>query len=111
LADASSNKSTGSKRYFKNKQDIDLRKANELKRNEDNAARILALAEYAKKAFPDLKISLGCAKPGGKTGHMLEACLIKTGIDSIAFPSEKTIIYAKENNIDFEFIESCCALL
>jgi lipoyl synthase len=84
---------------------------NELKRNEINAEKILRLAEYCKKTCPDLKISLGCAKPSGKTGQILEAELIKTGVEAIAFPSEKTIIYAKDNNIDFKFVQSCCALL
>ncbi len=83
---------------------------NELRRNEINAEKILILAEYAKNTCPDIKISLGCAKPSGKPGQLLEVQLLKTGVKTIAFPSEKTIIYAKDNSFDFEFVESCCAL-
>ncbi|MBM3700248.1 MAG: hypothetical protein FJW68_04955 [Actinobacteria bacterium] len=82
----------------------------ELRRNEINAEKILSLAEYCKKTCPDLKISLGCAKPSGKTGQLLESKLLETGIDIIAFPSEQTINHAANNNYDFKFIESCCAL-
>ena len=104
-------KTAGLKDSLKTFTAIPSETINELRRNEINAEKILSLAEYGKKTCPDLKISLGCAKPSGKTGQLLEVELLKTGVETMAFPSEKTVIYAKDNNIDFEFVESCCALL
>ncbi|MGM0366633.1 MAG: hypothetical protein ACQEP5_08890, partial [Actinomycetota bacterium] len=73
--------------------------------------KIIELVSYARELAPSLPLCFGCAKPPGKKTEGLEKSLIGVGIDSIGFPSEKTIEYAKENKIAFVFREKCCAVL
>ena len=70
---------------------------------------IVRLYEYARKLMPQTPLALGCARPPGAFSEELEMELIKRGIDSIAFPSEKAIDFALENNLSFCFKEQCCA--
>ena len=72
---------------------------------------IIRLVKYARGLSGDVLLSFGCAKPPGKNRHLLEIELIKAGIDSMAFPSERTIRFAVENKIAHTFVEKCCAIL
>ena len=72
---------------------------------------IVKLVRHARGLSPDTLLSFGCAKPPGKDRHLLEIALIESGIDSIAFPSEKTIDYAIKNKIAHTFLEKCCTIL
>ncbi|MCL4385786.1 MAG: hypothetical protein M1326_05670 [Cyanobacteria bacterium] len=72
---------------------------------------LLDLIKYAKKLNPGIPITFGCAKPPGAEVEKLEIEIIKLGIDALAFPSEKSIEFALENNIKFKFVEECCAML
>jgi len=72
---------------------------------------IIKLVKHARGLSPDMLLSFGCAKPPGNDRHLLEIELIKTGIDAIAFPSEKTVKYAVKNKIAHTFLEKCCAIL
>jgi len=72
---------------------------------------IIRLVKYARELSPDVLLSFGCAKPPGGSRHLLEIGLIKAGIDSMAFPAEKTIRFAVENKIAHTFVEKCCAIL
>jgi lipoyl synthase len=72
---------------------------------------MIRLAGHARRLSADIGLSFGCARPPAKDSHLLEIGLIKAGIDSIAFPSEKTVRYAVENKIAHAFIEKCCANL
>ncbi len=72
---------------------------------------IIRLVKYARGLSGDIPLSFGCARPSGKNRHPLEIELIKAGIDSIAFPSERTIRFAVENKIAHTFVEKCCAIL
>jgi len=74
-------------------------------------SEIIRLVKYARGLSPDILLSFGCAKPPGKNSHLLEIELIKTGIDSMAFPAEETIRFAVENKIAHTFVEKCCAIL
>ena len=72
---------------------------------------IIRLVKYARGLSGDTLLSFGCAKPPGENSHLLEIGLIKAGIDSMAFPSEKTIRFVIENKIAHTFVEKCCAIL
>ena len=72
---------------------------------------VVKLFEYAKSIMPDIPVVLGCARPHGQEFEKMEIELLKLGIDVIAFPSERTLDYAKDNNYSFHFEEQCCAFL
>lgn len=72
---------------------------------------VVKLFEYAKSIMPDIPVILGCARPHGQEFEKMEIELLKLGIDVIAFPSEMTLDYAKDNNYSFHFEEQCCAFL
>ena len=72
---------------------------------------IIRLVKYARELSSDVLLSFGCAKPPDNNRHLLEIGLIKAGIDSIAFPAEKTIRFAVKNKIAHTFVEKCCAIL
>jgi uncharacterized radical SAM superfamily protein len=72
---------------------------------------VIKLFEYAISIMPDTPVILGCARPHGKEFDKMEIELIKLGVSVIAFPSERTLDYAKKNNYRFHFEEQCCAFL
>jgi lipoyl synthase len=72
---------------------------------------VAKLFKYAKSIMPGIPVILGCARPNGQEFEKMEMELIKHGISVIAFPSERAIEYAKENNYSFHFEEQCCAFL
>ncbi len=74
-------------------------------------SEVIALFEYAKSIMPQIPITLGCARPHGLEFEKMEIELLRLGIDVIAFPSERTLDYAKDNNYRFHFEEQCCAFL
>ncbi|MCL5070998.1 MAG: hypothetical protein M1308_08900 [Actinobacteria bacterium] len=72
---------------------------------------ILDLFNYAEKIMPNTPKVLGCAKSAGPESSNLEINLLKNGISTIAFPSEKTIEFVIDNNLKYKFIEQCCAFI
>jgi len=72
---------------------------------------IIRLVRHARSLGRGTFLSYGCARPPGRSAHMLETGLIKEGIDSIAFPSDSTVRFAVENKIAHTFVEKCCANL
>ncbi len=72
---------------------------------------VVKLFEYAKSRMPDIPLILGCARPHGQEFEKMEIEFLKLGVNAIAFPSERTLDYAKENNYSFHFEEQCCAFL
>ena len=72
---------------------------------------LLNLIKYARELNPSVPITFGCAKPAGIKTEQLEIEIIKLGIDVLAFPSDKAIEFALNNNIRFKFVEECCALV
>jgi uncharacterized radical SAM superfamily protein len=86
-----------------------LSKSHRLGYSEVYANDVIKLFEYAKTIMPDVPLALGCARPPGPVFENLEIELLKRGVDSIAFPSERTVDFAIENGIDFKFTQQCCA--
>ena len=72
---------------------------------------VVKLFEYAKSIMPGRPVILGCARPHGQEFEKMEIELLKLGINVIAFPSERTLDYAKDNKYSFHFEEQCCAFL
>jgi lipoyl synthase len=72
---------------------------------------VVKLFKYAKSIMPGIPVILGCARPYGQEFEKMEIELIKLGISVIAFPSGKTLDYAKDNSLSVHFEEQCCAFL
>ena len=70
----------------------------------------LEILEEARQAFPDTRLTLGCAKTGGKMQRQLEERALALGFDAIAYPSEGIVTLAREMGYEVRFSESCCAL-
>ena len=71
---------------------------------------VLEILEEARQAFPDTRLTLGCAKTGGKMQRQLEERALALGYDAIAYPSEGIVTRAREMGYEVKFSESCCAL-
>jgi len=87
-----------------------ITKHQEFKDLKIGACDIVNLYQYARELMPDTPIALGCAKPPGEEFEKAEIELLGRGINTIAFPSEKTIDFAIKNDIEYVFTEQCCAI-
>jgi uncharacterized radical SAM superfamily protein len=65
--------------------------------------------QIARSAFPETPLVLGCARPTGRYGGILEETAIRQNFDGIAYPSEETVKLCATEEIDFEFSPLCCA--
>lgn len=72
---------------------------------------VLDFLSLARETFPDIRISLGCAKTGGKMQRALEEHALKIGLDAIAYPSEGMVEKAKSMGYEVRLSESCCAFV
>lgn len=66
------------------------------------------LAE-ARGMYPDVRMTLGCAKTGGKMQRVIEEHALRLGFDAIAYPSEGIVELARTLGYRVEFSEFCCA--
>ena len=87
-----------------------ITKYQEFKDLKIKAQDIVSLYEYARELMPDTLVTLGCARPPGEESEKMEIELLNRGINTIAFPSEKTVDFAIKNGIEFAFTEQCCAI-
>lgn len=68
----------------------------------------LRFMEFARKTSPDIKITLGCARPIGTYSLMLEKAAVDLGFDAIAYPAPETINHSKANGHEVIFHDICC---
>lgn len=76
-----------------------------------SSEEILRISTITRIVNPTTKITFGCARPPGPDKINLEKMLIKSGINSIAYPSDEAIDYAESLGLSPEFKEECCSLL
>jgi uncharacterized radical SAM superfamily protein len=76
-----------------------------------SSEEILRLSTITRIVNPTTKITFGCARPPGPDKIELEKMLIRSGINSIAYPSDEAIDYAEGLGLKPEFKEECCSLL
>ncbi|MEM1588337.1 MAG: radical SAM protein [Candidatus Bathyarchaeia archaeon] len=74
-----------------------------------NILEVTKLLVYARKAFPNTPIALGCARPTGSYRIELDSIAIKTGVNAIAFPSKKAVELAKSFNLEILYSNVCCS--
>ncbi len=67
------------------------------------------LAE-ARAEMPYVKAGLGCARPRGMYKRNLDIVALSAGVNSIAFPNERTQAIAERLGLDVHFAKTCCSL-
>ncbi len=75
--------------------------------NPEETTKICAIARILN---PDIPIRLGCIRPAHPWKAAMERGAIDSGINTIAYPLQGTIDYAREIGLDTKFIEMCCSL-
>ena len=74
----------------------------------EEVSKISAIARILN---PDIPIRLGCIRPAHPWKAAVERGFIDSGVNTIAYPLQGTIDYAKEIGLDTKFIEMCCSLI
>jgi uncharacterized radical SAM superfamily protein len=60
---------------------------------------------------PNIPIRMGCIRPAHPWKAEMEKGFIDSGVNTIAYPLQGTIDYAKEIGLDTRSVEMCCSLL
>ena len=74
----------------------------------EETSRISAIARILNPTTP---IRMGCIRPAHPWKAEMEKGLINSGANTIAYPLQGTIDYAKEIGLETQFVEMCCSLL
>ena len=74
----------------------------------DETTRISAIARILNPTIP---IRMGCIRPAHPWKAEMEKGFIDSGANTIAYPLQGTIEYAKEIGLETKFIEMCCSLI
>jgi uncharacterized radical SAM superfamily protein len=74
----------------------------------EETSRISAIARILN---PEILIRMGCIRPAHPSKAEMEKGFIDSGANTIAYPLQGTIDYAKEIGLKTKFIEMCCSLI
>ncbi len=74
----------------------------------DETSRISAIARILN---PKIPLRIGCIRPAHPSKAEMEKGVILSGVNTIAYPLQGTIDYAKEVGLETKFIEMCCSLI
>ncbi len=74
----------------------------------EKISRISAAARILNPATP---IRMGCIRPSHPWKAEMEKGCIDSGVNTIAYPLQGTIDYAREIGLKTEFVEMCCSLI
>jgi hypothetical protein len=74
----------------------------------EETSKISAIARILN---PKIPIRLGCIRPAHPSKAEMEKGFIDSGVNTIAYPLQGTIEYAKEIGLETKFIEMCCSLI
>lgn len=72
---------------------------------------ISKISAIARILNPGISIRMGCIRPAHPWKAAIEKGAIDSGINTIAYPLQGTIDYAKQIGLDTKFIEMCCSLV
>ncbi len=61
-------------------------------------------------AFPEIPVSLGCARPVGPQKMVIDRLAIDAGLDGIAYPADGIVAYAQERGRTPRFHDACCGV-
>ena len=73
-----------------------------------DTSRISAIARILNPSTP---IRMGCIRPTHPSKPEMEKGFIDSGVNTIAYPLQGTIEYAKEIGLKIRFVEMCCSLI
>jgi hypothetical protein len=68
------------------------------------------LIAEARLMFPKIPLALGCMRPRGKDRAETEIQALKSGIDRIELPSNRTLEIARTMGLKIKKLEACCAV-
>lgn len=71
---------------------------------------VAAFVALARLTLPQVRASLGCARPRGRYRRELDLLAIKAGINSLALPSEPALEEARTRGLEIVYRETCCSL-
>jgi uncharacterized radical SAM superfamily protein len=74
----------------------------------EETSRISAVARILN---PDIPIRMGCIRPAHPWKAEMEKGFILSGVNTIAYPLQGTIDYAREIGLETKFVEMCCSLI
>jgi len=74
----------------------------------EETSRISAVARILNPTIP---IRLGCIRPAHPWKVEMEKGFIDSGVNTIAYPLQGTIDYAKEIGLETKFVQMCCSLI
>ena len=74
----------------------------------EETSRISAIARILNPIVP---IRMGCIRPAHPWKAEMEKGFILSGVNTIAYPLQGTIDYAKEMGFETKFVEMCCSLI
>jgi uncharacterized radical SAM superfamily protein len=72
---------------------------------------ISKISAIARILNPDIRIRMGCIRPAHPWKAAMERGAIDSGVNTVAYPLQGTIDYAKEMGLDTKFVEMCCSLV
>jgi hypothetical protein len=76
--------------------------------NPEETSKICSIARILN---PNVPLRLGCIRPAHSWKTAMERGAIDSGINTIAYPLQGTIDYAKEIGLKTKFSEMCCSLV
>ena len=71
---------------------------------------VVKVVAVARLMFPNIPITLGCARSKGDDRTLIERLAIQAGVTNIAIPSDLTLDYAKTLGLKAESYAACCAV-
>jgi len=74
----------------------------------DDVSRMAAVARLQNPLTP---IRMGCIRPAHPRKGKMEKGCVDSGVNTIAYPLQGTIEYAKEIGLQTRFVEMCCSLI
>ncbi len=74
----------------------------------DDVSRMAAVARVMNPLTP---IRMGCIRPAHPSKGMMEKGCVDSGVNTIAYPLQGTIEYARQIGLRTSFVEMCCSLI
>jgi len=74
----------------------------------EGVSKISAIARILNPGTP---IRMGCIRPAHPWKAAMERAVIDSGINTIAYPLQGTMDYAREIGLDTKFMQMCCSLI
>lgn len=74
-------------------------------------AAVMEVLSAAREMYPRMRVTLGCAKTGGRMQRAIEEHALRIGLDAIAYPSEGIVDQARSMGYDVRLSEACCAFI